>query len=125
MEIVKEKGKVLKLTMTDGRVQLIRGVKDWAIDEHTLTYRKTDESKGITTDVTRVVSRLKHDRNLLAVKHPDFKKVVLFDSVQAFLTARDKNGWPDPPSKAYIHSMLRGMHVETEWTFFYVDISTL
>jgi hypothetical protein len=125
MHIVKEKGKVLKLTMTDGRVQLIRGVKDWAIDEQTLTYRKADESKGIATDVARVVSRLKPDRKLVAAKHPKAGKVKLFDSVQAFLTACEKNGWPEPPSKAYIHSMLRGMHVETEWTFFYVDISTL
>jgi hypothetical protein len=125
MKIVKEKGKVLKLTLTDGSIQLLRGIKDWAISDNTLTYKRLDDEYGTFDGVTRVVSRAKHNRRLLAVKHPKLKKVYVFDSVQAFLNTHAKSKWPKAPTKGYIHSNLNGMHVNTDWTFFYININEL
>ena len=125
MEIVKEKGKVLKLTLTDGSIQLLRGIKDWAISDNTVTYKRLNDERGTVDGVTRVVSRAKHNRRLLAVKHPKLQKVYVFDSVQAFLNTHGKSKWPKAPIKHYIYSILRGMHIETDWTFFYININEL
>jgi hypothetical protein len=125
MEIVKQKGKVLKLTLTDGSIQLLRGIKDWAISDNTVTYKRLNDERGTVEGVTRVVSRAKHNRRLLAVKHPKLQKVYVFDSVQAFLNTHAKSKWPKIPTKGYIHANLNGMHVNTEWTFFYININEL
>lgn len=125
MQIATEKGKTLKLTLADGSIQMLRGIKDWAISKRVVTYRRLNEEMGAVKKVARVVHRIKPGRKLLAVKHPKLTKVYLFDSVQAFLNTHKAKKWPKAPIKHYIYSNIKGMHVETEWVFFYVNIDEL